>query len=340
MSSGADTADTDIRGGGSDGSVLAMPPSLPPLPSSLTPALASLRGRTGAADVLQQDPGVPVTGRRVLITGGASGLGLALARACLERGDRVAIADLADSRPRPAAIPDHALYLRVDVRSEEEWTAARERLRALWGGVDVLVNNAGIAQGGRIDRLTEADWQSITEVNLLGVARGCRVFTPMFKAQGSGHLVNISSLAGLAHPPAMSSYSAVKAGVVALSESLRWELQPHGITVSVVCPSFLRTNLSASLNTSDPLAHASAVSLIERSPRSADQVAAAILRALETDRFLVLPDRDARTTFAALRAAPWAVHKALRDTGRSLARRSADDGDTPATDPTGDTEKH
>ena len=304
-----------------------MPPSLP---SSLTPALSALRARTAPGRGGFPPDDAPATGRRVLVTGGASGLGLALARACLERGDRVAVADLATSDQRPATVPDQALYLHLDVRSEQDWIVARDRLRSLWGGVDVLVNNAGIAQGGRIDRLTESDWQSITEINLLGVARGCRVFTPLFKDQGSGHLVNISSLAGLAHPPAMSSYAAVKAGVVALSESLRWELRPHGIDVSVVCPSFLRTNLSASLNTSDPVARASAVKLIERSPRSADQVAAAVLQGMDSGRFLVLPDRDARATFAAMRAVPWVVNKALRDAGRSLARR-ATDGDGTAT---------
>ena len=79
------------------------------------------------------------------------------------------------------------------------------------------------------------------DINLLGVVRGCRTFVPMMKAQGSGHIVNTASLAGLVHPPAMASYTAVKAGVVALSETLSYELDPFGISVSAVCPGFFRT---------------------------------------------------------------------------------------------------
>ena len=214
------------------------------------------------------------TNRRVLVTGGASGLGLALATAFLERGDRVIVTDLAPTDERPSTVPSDARYLRLDVRSEDEWKAARAEVEQIWGGLDVLVNNAGIAQGGRIELLTEQDWQLIVDINLLGVARGCRTFVPMLKGQGRGHIVNTASLAGLVHPPTMTSYTAVKAAVVAISESLRWELEPFGVDVSVLCPSFFRTNLASSLNVSDPAASGFASKLIERSERGAQDIAA------------------------------------------------------------------
>ena len=259
------------------------------------------------------------TNRRVLITGGASGLGLALATAFLDRGDRVMIADLAPAESRPESIPADARYLRLDVRSEDEWQAARDEIEEVWGGLDVLVNNAGIAQGGRIEMLTEEDWRLITDINLLGVARGCRTFVPMLKKQGRGRVVNTASLAGLVHPPTMSSYTAVKAAVVAISESLRWELEPFGVDVSVICPSFFRTNLASSLNSSDPAAAEFASKLITRAKLDADQIAAEVVLALDAGEFLILPDPDARKNFRAKRLLPAVYAKTMLDMGRAFA---------------------
>ena len=293
----------------------------PALPSPTLPAL-SLPGLSGLPLPFgaSRASTPATTDRRVLITGGASGLGLALARAFLERGDRVLVTDLAPTDSRPASLPEDARYLRLDVRSEDEWAAARDEVERVWGGVDVVVNNAGIAQGGRIEFLTEEDWRLITDINLLGVARGCRTFVPLLKAQGSGHLVNTASLAGLVHPPSMSSYTAVKAAVVAISESLRWELEPYGISVSVLCPSFFRTNLASSLNSSDPAASAFAGKLIDRAERDADQIAAEAMAGLDAGEFLILPDPDARKSYRGKRFLPRAYAQTMLGMGRRSAR--------------------
>ncbi|HMT49718.1 SDR family NAD(P)-dependent oxidoreductase [Dietzia sp. UBA5065] len=260
------------------------------------------------------------TNRRVLVTGGASGLGLALATAFLERGDRVIVTDLAPTDERPSTVPSDARYLRLDVRSEDEWKAARAEVEQIWGGLDVLVNNAGIAQGGRIELLTEQDWQLIVDINLLGVARGCRTFVPMLKGQGRGHIVNTASLAGLVHPPTMTSYTAVKAAVVAISESLRWELEPFGVDVSVLCPSFFRTNLASSLNVSDPAASGFASKLIERSERGAQDIAAEVMTALDAKQFLVLPDPEARRSYRGKRFLPAVYARTMTGMGQKFAR--------------------
>lgn len=267
---------------------------------------------------LPSRPATP-TNRRVLVTGGASGLGLALATAFLERGDRVMITDLAPTDQRPDSIPTDAGYLRLDVRSEDEWKAARAEVEQLWGGLDVLVNNAGIAQGGRIELLTEEDWRLITDINLLGLARGCRTFVPVLKAQGSGHIVNTASLAGLVHPPTMSSYTAVKAAVVAISESLLWELEPFGVGVSVLCPSFFRTNLASSLNSSDPEAAKFASKLIDRSERGASDIAAEAMTAIDAGRFLILPDPEARKSYRAKHFAPTIYRRTMNGMGAKFA---------------------
>ena len=114
--------------------------------------------------------------------------------------------------------------IQLDVRSDDDWAAARDWVEEHWGGLDVLVNNAGVAGGGRIDVAGLDEWQWITEINLFGMVRGTRTFVPMFKQQRSGHIVNIASLAGLVHPAGMGSYNAVKAGVVAFSETCAHEL--------------------------------------------------------------------------------------------------------------------
>ncbi|WP_040339858.1 SDR family NAD(P)-dependent oxidoreductase [Candidatus Blastococcus massiliensis] len=231
--------------------------------------------------------------RRVLVTGGASGLGAALAARFAARGDRVLVTDVAPQ----ADVPAGAAYQRLDITSEDDWAAARDRVRAAFGGLDVLVNNAGIAAGGRIDRLGADHWRRVLDVNVLGAVTGCRTFVPMLKEQGSGHLVNVASAAGLVHPPAMTSYDAGKAAVVALSESLRWELTPWGIDVSVVCPSFFRTNLAASLGGDDPMMDTVATRLIEGSKLGADEIAERVVRAVDAKRFLIMPDRNARLAF-------------------------------------------
>ncbi len=226
----------------------------------------------------------------MLVTGGASGLGAALVEAFVARGDRVLVTDLAPEH----AGPDGTAYLRLDVTSDDDWAAAHAWAEEQWGGLDVLVNNAGIASGGRVDVVTIDEWRHVIEINLLGVVRGCRTFTPMLKAQGSGHIVNTASLAGLVHPPGMSSYTAVKAGVVALSETLSYELHPFGVHVSVVCPSFFRTNLASSLAGSDTTMDAVAARLINRSETTADQIAAEVMRGINSRRMVIVPDRPAR----------------------------------------------
>ncbi|HEX4870583.1 MAG TPA: SDR family NAD(P)-dependent oxidoreductase, partial [Moraxellaceae bacterium] len=176
---------------------------------------------------------------RVLITGAASGLGRALALAWARRGARLVIADLNAERGaesvalcRAAGAAD-AVFRLLDVRREADFAAAAEWLEREWAGVDVVVNNAGVAGGGRFEGIDEADWQWMLDINLMGVVRGCRAFTPLFKRQDGGQFVNIASMAGLLNPPSMSNYHVAKAGVIALSETLAVELEPWHIRTLV-----------------------------------------------------------------------------------------------------------
>lgn len=257
---------------------------------------------------------------RVLITGGASGLGLALARRYAARGDDVLVGDLAEAAPD--TLPDGVDYVRLDVTSPQDWDAAKTRVLDRWGGLDVLVNNAGIASGGRIDMESMADWERVLDVNLLGVVRGCQTFTPVFKEQCSGHIVNVASLAGLVHGSGMSSYNAAKAGVVALSETLSYELAPWNVTTSAVCPSFFRTNLHTSVQGKDPLMREVAVRLVTTAQADAESIAEAVLAGVDAKKRLVLTDRTARRAYWMKRLARPAYDRDFTKGAHRLARRA------------------
>ena len=236
--------------------------------------------------------------RRVLITGAGSGLGRELALRYAALGNRVAAVDLdadrADETCKMLSGGGH-LALVADVGSDSAMAALRAQVVGAWEGLDVLVNNAGIASGGRITDVSTAEWQRNLNINLMGVVRGVREFVPMMEAQRSGRVINVASFAGLAGAPGLGAYGIAKAAVVALSEGLRGELHDRGISVSVLCPSFFRTNLMQSCEGpgSEQIKHFAA-KLMDRSPIDAAWVARFTIEESERGRFLLLPHKDTR----------------------------------------------
>jgi NAD(P)-dependent dehydrogenase (short-subunit alcohol dehydrogenase family) len=176
--------------------------------------------------------------RRVLVTGAGSGLGRALALRYAGAGDRVACVDLDVPRAEAtrALLPARPPRARRRRRRGRGDGSAAGGDRREWGGLDVLVNNAGIASGGSMVETTMAEWRRILEVDLLSVVRGCRLFLPGMLAQGRGQVLSTASFAGLAGAPGLMTYGTAKAAVVALSEQLRAEVEPRGVRVSVICP--------------------------------------------------------------------------------------------------------
>jgi len=257
-----------------------------------------------------------MTQSRIFITGGASGLGRALAERYAQAGWRVLIGDVNEERlvetvAAVGAAGGSIVQRLCDVRREEDLEAAAQWLDAEWGGVDVVVNNAGVSQAGGIGETSLADWNWIIDINLLGVVRGCKVFTPRFRRQGRGHFVNVSSLAGLVHPPLMSAYCATKAAVVALSESMVVELAADHIDVSVVCPAFFKTNLMESMRTSSSALDRSARKLVERARRGAPEIAALVFEGVARKDFHILTHPEGRAAWMVKRLAPFAAYKRL-----------------------------
>ena len=190
-----------------------------------------------------------VTGKVAFITGGASGMGLAMARSFAAAGMKVAIADVEqDALDRVKAEFDASnakvITLQVDVTDRAAMEAAADATEAAFDKVHVLVNNAGVAVGGSLDQMSYEDWDWVMGVNLDGVVNGLQAFVQRIKAHGEGgHVVNTASLAGHFAIPGLGVYTATKYAVVGISETLRADLKQHDIGVSVLCPGVVNTNI-------------------------------------------------------------------------------------------------
>ncbi|HEY3819893.1 MAG TPA: SDR family oxidoreductase [Polyangiaceae bacterium] len=185
-------------------------------------------------------------GKVVIVTGGASGIGAALAKEMARAGAQVVLADrqveLAEKVGSSIrAEGGRATAVELDVRSLPAMTAVVDATVAQLGRVDYFFNNAGIGVGGEMDAYDARDWDDVFDVNLRGVAYGIQAVYPRMIAQGSGHIVNTASVAGLVAAPADGSYTATKHAVVGLSKALRIEAKRHGVRVSVLCPGVIRT---------------------------------------------------------------------------------------------------
>jgi len=242
---------------------------------------------------------------RAVVTGAGSGLGrafcLVLART---RHARIVCADIDEAAAHRTAAEVGGTAVRCDVARVEEVEALAATAERALGGVDLVVNNAGVAVGGRVGEVPLDDWRWIMGVNLWGVIYGCHVFAPRLRAQGSGHILNVASAAGLLAPPGMAPYNVTKAAVVALSETLSAELKDAGVGITVLCPTFFRTNIAASSRAVDNKQRALIEKLMSQSKIQADDVARLALDAAAHNELYALPHADGRWMWRLKRAAP------------------------------------
>jgi len=194
-------------------------------------------------------------GKTAFVTGGASGIGLGIAKVLVARGARVVLADLRQDHI------DHALAefagggrsnavsaLQLDVTARDKYRKVAARMQDEFGGVDILVNNAGVDTNGPFDKLTFIDWDYGISINLMGPINGIQTFAPRMRARGTGgHIVNTASLAGMVPMPSFAAiYAAAKSGVIALTESMRDSLAQDNIGCTVLCPGPIKSRIHES----------------------------------------------------------------------------------------------
>lgn len=261
---------------------------------------------------------------RAVVTGAGSGLGRAFCLELARRGARVVASDVnlpsAAETVREIGGKDvHAV--RCDVSKRGEVEALHAEAERLLGGVDLLVNNAGVAVAGQVGEIPESDWKWIVDINFWGPIHGCEAFLPGMKAQRSGHIINVASMAGLLCVPGMAPYNMTKSALIALSETLDAELAEHGVGVTVLCPSFFRTNIMTASRGGGGAASQLAETMMARSKLTAADVAVIALDAAEHNRLYALPHRDGRWLWRLKRSAPQRFHRMIPAAGRRIAKR-------------------
>lgn len=187
-----------------------------------------------------------VTGKVALISGGSRGIGAASARALVAEGAKVVIGDILDDEGGAVVkeLGDDARYVHLDVTREDDWTAAVEAAVGAFGHLNVLFNNAGIANGALLQHFKLKKWQHILDVNLTGPFLGMRAAADAMIAAGGGSIINTSSIEGLRGTPWAHGYVASKWGLRGLTKSVAMELAPHGIRVNSLHPGLIRTSIT------------------------------------------------------------------------------------------------
>jgi NAD(P)-dependent dehydrogenase (short-subunit alcohol dehydrogenase family) len=251
-----------------------------------------------------------VSGKVAVVTGGASGIGRAMAEAFAAAGMKLVLADrdgarVAETAQELAARGAQVVAVRTDVSRPADVDALARRAIDAFGAVHVVCNNAGVAYGGLPTwESTTEDWSWIVGVNLMGVVHGVRTFTPILLEQGEGHIVNTASVAGLITISGNALYAVTKHAVVALSETLFNELSGGGVRVSVLCPGFINTPLIETSERSAPeavrrqhpdlfeSADSRQMRAVLATAMAPAKVGEAVLAAIREERFWILPSPE------------------------------------------------
>jgi NAD(P)-dependent dehydrogenase (short-subunit alcohol dehydrogenase family) len=260
--------------------------------------------------------------KRVLVTGATSGLGEALAIEFANAGWRVAVTGRSVDKTAGAAalVADNGgepLPIVMEVTRPADFDTAFKQVNEAWGGLDILINNAGIAGTGLFADVSLESWGDMLDTNLWSVIYGCRTFLPLLKQSGGGHIVNVASAAGLYCAPGMIHYNVAKAGAIAISETLRAELAPDNIGVTASCAEFFQSGLldankgdsSGASGKNDPM-QARARADVASSDYSSKDIARHTISSIARGELYSLPMRETRMGWLPLRLVP--------ETGRAM----------------------
>ncbi|HJO23365.1 MAG: SDR family NAD(P)-dependent oxidoreductase [Myxococcota bacterium] len=252
-------------------------------------------------------------GRIAVVTGAANGIGLGVTERFLGEGMKVVMADVeSESLDRQAKRLGDAggdvLAVDCDVREASALSRLAQRTLSRYGGVHVVMNNAGVAPAGPMLETTPSDWRWILEVNVFGVAHGVTTFGPILRDAGEGHIINTASEAGLVTSSVLGMYSATKHAVVGLTESLYRELEGTGVGVHCLCPNLVDTGIFHSERNRDDGAEMKPSQVATLAPLreaitalgiGAEQVAGDVVDAMRNDRFWIFTHELTRRAAAA-----------------------------------------
>jgi len=239
--------------------------------------------------------------KRAFITGAASGLGLALCRALAVDSWTIGISDingvaLANTKSELESIGATIFDYGLDVSDKDQYLIVVEKFLADVGGIDLLVNNAGVGDGGYVEEYGLENWDWLLSINLHGVIYGNALFIPTFKQQKSGTIINIASAAAFTSLPRMAAYNVSKAGVRALSETMSAELHSHGVQITCVMPTFFKTNVMQNARGNTDEVEMSKM-IFATSDLTPERVAAYVLKKAGKGRFHVILPADAKFMF-------------------------------------------
>ena len=252
-----------------------------------------------------------------VITGAGSGIGAAFAVELAKRGGRVVCSDIDETAARATADAitadgGQATSLRCDVSQVDDVALLAREAQDWFGGPPTLViNNAGVGAGGMpIGEVSLDDWQWVLNVNLWGPIHGCHVFAPILREAGYGGIINVASAAAFGAAPGMAAYNVSKAGVLSLSETLAAEMSGTGVNVTVLCPTFVKTNIVEAGRISDKSTQM-ASRLMRWTGFSPERVARTCLDTLDRGGLYCMPQPDARIGWGIKRFTPTVYTRAV-----------------------------
>lgn len=268
------------------------------------------------------------TSGAAVITGAASGLGRSLSLLLAEAGWHVFLVDR-DERQLDAlgshieGLGGHSSTFALDVMDYQSWQSLYQHVRSQLSSLELLINCAGVGASGEVGQLSGSQWQRVLNTNLLGTAFGCEMFVPWLRQNsGRSHVVNVASIAGLLAPPSMAAYSASKAGVIALSESLAAETSGKKPGVTIVCPGFFKSGLLDTWYFSAELESKEAHRRMDKCRWTSESVALRVIRAIDRNKRYVVVGRTASILWRLKRIAPVATTRILSVIYKRLERRN------------------
>lgn len=267
----------------------------------------------------------PSRGAAAVITGAGSGIGRSFAYEVVRRGGDVICADINADRAEEVAralrdLGSKATAMQCDVGNAEQMQHLSDEAESLLGRpVTLVINNAGVGLGGPMGEVSLEDWQWCMNTNLWGVIHGCHFFVPKLRDLGYGGIINVASAAAFGAAPEMSTYNVTKAGVLALTETLKAELTGTGVHITALCPTVVPTNIVNDGRLPEKRQAFAKSAMTKFALTTADRVARQTLDALDRGELYMLPQIDGRIAWRIKRLAPRLYARAIGETYRMLA---------------------